>query len=157
MAVDFEGGCACGSVRYRLLGSPMIVHCCHCTVCQRETGTAFALNALYEGDRVMVLSGGPVAIQLPSESGAGQTVWRCPECRIAMWSNYGGAGDKINFVRIGTLDSPARLPPDIHIYTRSKLPWVVLPAGVRAVEAYYRRSEVWSAEAQQRREAVMAS
>jgi hypothetical protein len=147
----FEGGCACGKVRYRLRSAPMFVHCCHCTSCQTETGSAFVINALIEPDRVEILAGAPEPIPTPSESGKGQAIWRCTECRIALWSNYGGAGDLIRFVRVGTLDEPGRLPPDIHIYTRSKLPWVRLPDGVPAVPVYYSSAELWPAESLERR------
>ena len=117
-----EGGCRCGAVRYRMTTPPMIVHCCHCTSCQVETGSAFAVNAMIEADRVTLLSGVPEAVLTPSEIGKGQQVWRCPACRVAVWSLYGGAEDPRRFVRVGTLDDPAALPPDIHIFTRSKLP-----------------------------------
>ncbi|HEY1606093.1 MAG TPA: GFA family protein [Allosphingosinicella sp.] len=146
-----EGGCACGAVRYRLASAPMFVHCCHCTSCQTETGSAFALNALIESDRVETLAGAPEPVMIPSESGMGQQVWRCPACRVAVWSNYGGAKDRLRFVRVGTLDAPAALPPDIHIYTRSKLPWVRLPEGALAVEAYYDSRKAWPPESLERR------
>jgi len=151
---QLSGGCACGAVRYRVGGAPLIVHCCHCTSCQTETGTAFALNALYEADRVELIEGAPEPVITPSESGKGQTIWRCPACRVALWSNYGGAGDRIRFLRVGTLDEPARLPPDVHIYTRSKLSWVRLPEGARAFDAYYDSKQVWSAESLERGKAL---
>jgi len=156
MASDrqMEGGCACGEVRYRVQGKPMFVHCCHCTSCQRETGSAFVINALYESDRVIPTKGSPEPILTPSESGRGQQVWRCPSCQVALWSNYGGAVDQIRFLRVGTLDRPGDVPPDIHIYTRSKLPWVTLPAGALAVEAYYDSRKVWPAESLERRKAI---
>jgi hypothetical protein len=135
-------------------GAPMFVHCCHCTSCQTETGTAFALNALIEADRVKLLKGEPEMVPTPSESGKGQKIWRCPDCRVAVWSNYGGAGDAIRFVRVGTLDDAASVPPDIHIYTRSKLPWVQLSEGAQAVEAYYNARECWPPESQARFRAV---
>lgn len=149
-----EGGCACGAVRYRLAGAPMIVHCCHCASCQTETGTAFALNALIESDRVALLAGAPEPVMTPTQSGRGQQVWRCPACRIALWSNYGGADDRLRFVRVGTLDEPGRLAPDVHIYTRSKLPWVRLPEGAKAFEAYYDSKEIWPAASLERRKAL---
>jgi hypothetical protein len=153
---DCEGGCACGAIRYRLTTAPMFVHCCHCTSCQTETGSAFALNAMIEGDRVELVAGAPEAVMTPSESGKGQEIMRCPQCHVALWSHYGSARRRIAFVRIGTLDAPGACPPDVHIFTRSKLPWVVLPEGAAAFEEYYRPKEAWPVEAQARYKAVMA-
>lgn len=147
----YEGGCTCGAVRYRMESKPMIVHCCHCTWCQRETGASFALNAMIEADRVTLLQGDPEWVATASNSGNGQNICRCTQCHIALWSNYAGAGDKINFIRVGTLDEAHRLPPDIHIYTSTKQPWVVIPEGMPAVDEYYRRSEYWPAESIERR------
>jgi hypothetical protein len=153
MNEGLQGGCACGAVRYRLEDAPMVVHCCHCTSCQTETGSAFALNALIEADRVALLAGAPEPVMTPSESGRGQQIWRCPDCRVALWSNYGGA-DALHFVRVGTLDAPAALPPDVHIYTRSKLLWVALPDGVPAFAAYYDSKALWPAASLARRAAL---
>jgi hypothetical protein len=141
-----EGGCACRAVRYRLASKALFVHCCHCRWCQRETGSAFAINAMIEAERVLLLSGAPEVVLTPSLSGRGQKIARCPVCRIAVWSNYPGAGDGVRFVRVGTLDDPDALPPDIHIFTQSKQPWVSLPVGTPAVEVYYERDKVWPAE-----------
>jgi hypothetical protein len=152
----FDGGCTCRAVRYRLLGAPLFVHCCHCRWCQRETGSAFVLNALIESERVELLESEPELVPTPSESGAGQGIARCPSCRIALWSNYGRGGDVVRFVRVGTLDEPDRLPPDVHIYTRSKQPWVVLPAGTPAYSAYYDPAKAWPAESLRRRELYKA-
>lgn len=141
-----EGGCTCGAVRYRLTGDPLFVHCCHCRWCQRETGSAFAINALMEAGRVELMRGRPEIVPTPSESGKGQRITRCPACRIAVWGNYPGMGDAVHFVRVGTLDDPDRLPPDIHIYTMSRQPWVVVPEGVPAMNEYYDRREYWPEE-----------
>lgn len=145
-----EGRCACGAVRYRVIGEPLFVHCCHCTDCQRETGSGFAINALYERSRVELLAVVPERVDTPTASGQGQAILRCPTCRVALWSHYAGAGEAVAFVRVGTLDGAAGVVPDIHIYTRSKLPWVRLPDGARAVEGYYRPKDVWPAESQAR-------
>lgn len=152
-----EGSCTCRAVRYRMTGKPMFVHCCHCRWCQRETGTAFALNAMIEADRVEVLSGKPELVLTPSNSGMGQKIARCPTCKIALWSHYPGAGDKISFVRVGTLDQPDRLPPDIHIFTASMQPWVTLPPGSHAVAEYYDREQVWPADSLERRRKVTST
>ncbi len=149
-----EGGCACGAVRYRMTGRPMIVHCCHCRWCQRETGASFALNAMIESDRVILLQGAPEAVDTPSNSGKGQKIVRCPACRVALWSHYSGAGDAASFVRVGTLDEPDRLPPDIHVFTASKQPWITLPPGTPAFEEYYRASDHWPEESMARRRAL---
>jgi len=151
-----EGRCTCGFVRYRMTSAPIFVHCCHCRWCQRETGASFALNALIESDRVELLSGEVDVVDTPSNSGKGQKIVRCPRCRVAVWSHYAGAGDLLSFVRVGTLDEPDRLPPDIHIFTESKQPWVVLPPGVPAVPQYYRAAEHWPAASLERRAAVAA-
>ena len=152
-----DGGCTCRRVRYRMTTKPLFVHCCHCRWCQRETGASFALNALIEADRVIVLTGEPETVHTPSNSGLGQTIIRCPECRIALWSNYAGAGDALRFVRVGTLDDPDRLPPDIHIFTSTKQPWVVLPPQTPAVPEYYDRNRHWPEESLARRRALMAA
>ena len=149
--LSFEGGCTCRAVRYRMTDTPLFVHCCHCRWCQRETGASFALNAMIEADRVVVASGTPEPVMTPSNSGKGQKVTRCPTCRIALWSNYAGAGDKVHFVRVGTLDDPDRFPPDIHIFTMSKQPWVVIPPGVHAVPEYYDRNKYWPQTSLERR------
>ncbi|MDO8973467.1 GFA family protein [Reyranella sp.] len=152
----FEGGCTCRNVRYRLTSKPLFVHCCHCRWCQRDSGTAFAMNAMIEADRVERLGGEVEVIDTPTLSGKGQKISRCPKCRIAVWSNYAGAGPTVHFVRVGTLDEPDRLPPDIHIFTMSKQPWVALPAGVPAVEEYYDRNELWPPESLDRFTALRA-
>ena len=145
-----KGGCTCGTVRYRLDRRPIIVHCCHCRWCQRETGTAFALNALIESDAVRVLSGHPERVLTPSHSGRGQTIVRCPVCHVAVWSHYAGAGDLLSFIRVGTLDNPDALPPEVHIFTESKQPWVLLPPETPAFEVYYERAELLSAAGNER-------
>ncbi len=154
MSDMFDGGCACGAVRYRMLSGPMFVHCCHCTDCQRQTGTAFVLNAMIEADRVELLAGDPRPSVMPTDSGKPHRVFRCGDCGTAVWSEYGGL-NQLRFVRVGTLDEPAALPPDVHIYTRSKLPWVALPEGVPAFEAYYRSRDVWPAASLERRKAAI--
>jgi hypothetical protein len=150
-----EGGCTCGAVRYRLTTAPLFVHCCHCRWCQRETGSAFVLNALIEAERINLLQGAPEPVDTPSASGKGQKVTRCPICRIALWSNYAGAGEEIRFLRVGTLDEPDRLPPDIHIFTASKQPWVLLPPDVPAVEEFYDRKLYWPPESLARRRTLL--
>jgi len=152
-----EGGCTCRSVRYRLKARPIVVHCCHCSWCQRETGSAFAVNAFIEAAQLELLQGQPVPVTLPSLSGKGQVLWRCPECGVTVWSNYAGAGSKFNFVRVGTLDDPPRAPPDIHIYTSTKQPWVILPKGVPAVPEFYKPTDIWTADSLARFKAARAS
>ena len=154
-SVGLDGGCDCRGVRYRMTSRPLFVHCCHCRWCQRESGASFALNALIEAERVVLLQGEPVVVLTPSNSGKGQMIARCPSCHLALWSNYAGAGEAIRFVRVGTLDDPDRLPPDIHIFTASKQPWVVLPPGTPSVPEYYDRKQYWPAESLERRRVLL--
>ena len=136
-----EGGCSCGAVRYRLTSEPLFVHCCHCRNCQQQTGSAFVVNVLIEADRVEVVSGEPVAVPVPRDDGTSQPIYRCAQCQVALFSEY--SRPEIRFVRAGTLDEPSSVSPDVHIYTRSKLPWVVLPEGVPAFEVYYDSKTLW--------------
>src|SRR5271165_160536 len=152
MADHREGGCACGAVRYRLGATPMFVHCCHCRDCQRQTGSAFVLNALIETDRIEILAGETEAVEVPTDSGHPHVIHRCPACKTAIWSYYGG--NRLSYVRVGTLDEPAALPPNVHIYTRSKLPWIALPADVPAFATYYNSKALWPPESLERRKAL---
>jgi len=151
------GGCDCRALRYRLESAPLFVHCCHCRWCQRETGASFALNALIETGRLVVTAGEPLLVPTPSASGRGQEIARCGTCQLALWSHYAGAGRAIAFVRVGTLDEPDRLRPDIHIFTSTKQPWVILPADIPAVPEYYDRRQYWPAESLARRDALRAA
>jgi hypothetical protein len=151
-----DGGCTCRFVRYRMATKPLFVHCCHCRWCQRESGASFALNAMIEADRVQLLQGEIEVVDTPSNSGKGQKISRCPKCRIAVWSNYAGGGDAIRFVRVGTLDAPDLLPPDVHIFTASKQPWVLLSPDTPAAAEYYKASELWPKESLERRAALRA-
>lgn len=152
--ISMEGGCACGAVRYRMVARPLFVHCCHCTRCQRETGSAFAVNALIEASNLELLRGEAQQIALPSASGKGQVISRCRDCGIALWSDYGISRAPIHAVRVGTLDDPSIAAPDIHIFTSTKQPWVILGDGVRAVDEYYRRAAYWPAESIERYNAI---
>jgi hypothetical protein len=154
MSETFEGGCACGGVRYRLERRPMFVHCCHCRDCQRQTGSAFVLNALIETDRVSALRGEPARFAMPTESGRPHGIDRCPTCGTALWSEYGGLA-KLRFVRVGTLDEPSALAPDVHIYARSKVPWITIPSGVPSFDAYYDAKTLWPPESLERRGAIL--
>lgn len=154
-----EGGCSCGHVRYKTISKPLIVHCCHCRYCQRQTGASFALNALFEAKHIEILQGEVDEIIMPSPSGNGQKIARCPKCKVAVWSNYymGGIKDGIRFLRVGTLDNPDLLPPDVHIFTTSKQPWIVLQDGARAVDIFYDYETTWTPENLERRKTMLAS
>jgi hypothetical protein len=151
-----EGSCTCGAVRYQMTKRPLFVHCCHCRWCQRETGSAFAINAMIESQCVEVLEGEVAMTHIPSESGHGQDFARCPTCLVGLWSYYSGLGDKISFVRVGTLANPDLVPPDIHIFTNSKQPWVILPDDIPSVPEYYNRNDYWPEESLLRRKNQMS-
>jgi hypothetical protein len=152
MSAEWTGGCSCGALRYRLASKPLFVHCCHCLNCQRQTGSAFVVNLLIEADRVEVLEGTPHPVDVPRDDGSVQRIFRCPECQIAVFSQY--SSPKVRFVRGGTLDQPTAVTPDVHIYTRSKVEWVTLPPGTPAFEEYYDTKTLWPAESFQRLKAL---
>lgn len=150
-----KGGCDCQHVRFEMKSKPMVVHCCHCRWCQRESGASFALNAMIESSRLHVINGHTEMILTPSASGKGQKIHRCPKCKVALWSHYPSLGELTSFVRVGTLDEPDQFPPDIHIFTASKQPWVVLPEKARAFAEFYDIKKEWTAEALERREKLL--
>jgi hypothetical protein len=154
MSSPREGGCACGAVRYRLTSEPLFIHCCHCLNCQRQTGSAFVINLLIEADRVELLAGDPLPVDVPRDDGSTQRIFRCPSCQVAVFSQYTHPG--VRFVRGGTLDRPSEVTPDVHISTRSKLSWVTLPDSVPAFEVYYDLKALWPAESLARLEAIVA-
>ncbi len=154
MSVPREGGCACGEVRYRLTTEPLFTHCCHCLNCQRQTGSAFVINLLIEADHVEVLSGDPQPVDVARDDGSKQRIYRCPTCQVAVFSEYGWP--EMWFLRGGTLDDPSRVAPDVHIFTRSKLPWVALPDSVPAFEVYYDSRKLWPAASLERLDAIRA-
>ena len=154
MTYSLDGGCSCGAVRYRLRSAPMITHCCHCRMCQRQSGTAFAVNALIEADRVELTAGAPVRRSLPTESGRPLDDYVCADCGVSVWCDY-GRREVMLFVRTGTLDDPDALPPDLHIFTRSKPAWVALPGDARTFEVYYDMAKEWPAGSLARRRALL--
>jgi hypothetical protein len=153
MTVQREGGCGCGALRYRLVSEPMFVHCCHCLNCQRQTGSAFVINLLIEADRLAPLAGTAQPVDVPRDDGSVQRIFRCAQCQVAIFSEYGGR--EVRFVRAGTLDEPTEITPDVHIFTRSKVGWVILPQQVPAFEVYYDTKELWPAQSLRRLEAVL--
>ena len=155
VTVEREGGCACGAVRYRLASEPLFVHCCHCLNCQRQTGSAFVLNVLIETDRVELLEGEPEPVAVPRSGGKKQKIWRCAACQTALYSEY--TSPRVRFVRAGTLDDPSSVAPDVHIFTRSKLPWLTLPESVPAFNVYYDTEKLWPEESLARLEALRQS
>ena len=155
MSAFREGGCSCGAIRYRLASEPLFTHCCHCLNCQRQTGSAFVINLLIEADRVELLAGEPQPVDVPRDDGSTQRIFRCPTCQVAVFSEYGRP--EVRFVRAGTLDRPWEVTPDVHIYTRSKLPWIALPDSVPAFEVYYDMRALWPAASLERLEAIKAT
>ncbi len=158
MTQKLEGGCTCGAVRYRLNRAPMITHCCHCTWCQRETGSAFVINAVIESAEVELLAGAPKVILTPSNSGRGQLIARCPACQVAVRSHYPTAGEAAAFIRVGTLADKSAIAPDVHIFRSSAVAWLALTDGKPAFEEFYPdRLAIWGPEAMARWDKLMAS
>lgn len=151
--ISAEGGCSCGKVRYKLENKALVVHCCHCLICQRQTGTAFALNALFDASNITLLQGELSEHIEATPSGKGQTITRCCHCKVAVWSHYfmGGIKEKIRFLRVGTLDNPNVLPPDVHIFAASKQSWVSLPENAKVYEVFYEFEKIWSVKDNQHR------
>jgi len=150
------GACSCGAVTFDICESFLYVHCCHCSWCQKETGSGFAINGLIETRHINILSGLPERVDIPSLSDQGQSLIQCEKCRTTVWSHYSAAKEIIAFVRVGTLHDAALVQPDIHIFTSSKLPWITVPDEANVVEEYYRRSAYWPDQSVQRYKKALA-
>jgi hypothetical protein len=112
------------------------------------------INLLIEADRVELLAGAPQPIDMPRDDGSKQRIYRCPTCQVAVFSEYGRPD--VWFVRGGTLDQPSGVTPDVHIFTQSKLSWIMLPDSVPAFEVYYDMKALWPAASLERLEAIAA-
>ncbi|MGI8436522.1 MAG: GFA family protein [Chthoniobacterales bacterium] len=141
MLKKLVGGCSCGSVRYQLLAQPMFVNCCHCIDCQRLTGSACVFNAVIETEAIKLTRGKPAAVPVPRDDGP-HDIYRCAKCQTAVWSDYGHR-PTLRFVRVGTLDDPAALKPDAHIFTRWKVKWLKLPKSTPSFGDYYDLPKLW--------------
>jgi hypothetical protein len=148
--MNLEGGCACGTLRYKLTADPLIVHACHCRDCQRLTGSAFVTNIWIERKFVEAGSAVPKSFRLTAGSGKQHEVFFCDRCGTYLWSKYYASPGDTLLVRVGTLDHPEAIRPDVHIFTRSKLPWLDLPKNVPAFESFYNINAVWSVESKER-------
>lgn len=155
-APGHPGGCPCGQLRFRLTDEPMFVHACHCRNCQRETGGPCAHHALIERARFELLSGEAQYLRVPSSSGARHLVARCRDCGAALWNEWGRSPAPLLYVRVGSLDEPQRLPPQAHIFTRSRQPWVNLDGGAPAFKTWYDPQALWSQASLDRRAATQA-
>jgi hypothetical protein len=148
--MKLKGGCACRAVRYELTARPLIVHACHCRDCQRITGSAFVTNIWIEKRHVRATGAEPCSYRLAGGSGKHHDVFFCGTCGTYVWSRYHIAPGDCLFVRAGTLDDPTAVRPDVHIFTRTKVPWLTLPEGVRAFESIYKVDRVWPAASRER-------
>lgn len=155
MPKSFSGGCFCRAVRYRLLDTPMFVHCCHCTECQNQTGTAFVVNAIIETAKLEKIRGTLEKVAMSKKGEPPHDIYRCKKCKVAVWSDYGHRPG-IRFVRVGTFDRPGLIKPDVHIFTRSKVPWVRLPKDARAFKIYYEMQKLWPKKSLTRRQKAIA-
>ena len=148
--MEREGGCACGTTRYRLTAPPLIVNACHCRDCQRLTGGAFAVNIWIERRFVEADHARLRSVKLTAGSGKPHEIFRCPDCGTAIYSKYHAAPGDTVLLRAGTLDHPETITPDVHIFTRSKLPWLQLPEGVPSFPAFYKLAEFWPEASRER-------
>lgn len=136
----------------------MIVHACHCTRCQQRTGCPVAVNLWIERSRIRMLGDEPVQQgESADENGNNSSGWGCATCGSSVWTIYHAAPPGAVFLRAGLLDDPSAFPPDVHIFTRSKQPWVSIPDDVPSFETYYDFRNTWSEESMQRYRALKES
>ena len=126
---SYEGGCLCGSVRYRLSAEPLTCYVCHCTDCQRRTGGAFAISLIVPAAALELTRGTTSPYSATLADGRVKRGQLCTACGTRLWGEP-VRNPAIRVLQPGTLDEPSHFPPVAHIWTRSAQPWVVFPAGV---------------------------
>jgi hypothetical protein len=131
------GGCACGSVRYRVTGNPVVGTVCHCTFCQKRLASAFAVLASFNEDAVEITQGELAEVEHRSdESGRWLRMAFCPKCGTTV-AHRAELRPGIRTIAAGTLDDPTWVTINRHIWVQSKLPWVTLPDGMASYPQGY--------------------
>lgn len=116
--LPLTGGCPCGAVRYAISAFPLFLYACHCTDCQRQSGSAFALNMPVATEAFRVVAGTPTGWRRLAPSGATVVSWFCGDCGGRINGERIGRPE-LTVVRAGTLDDTSWLSPGAHFYTRS--------------------------------------
>jgi len=124
-----DGGCACGDIRYRLLDDPLEVHACHCTDCQRLTGSAFVLSMSIQRSSLERLRGEPARFDFENPEGIRKRNYLCPRCGSRLWGEP-ARFPEIFSLRPSTLDDASWWEPTAHIWLASAQPWVSIPESV---------------------------
>jgi hypothetical protein len=136
------GGCGCGAVRYQLSGPPLFTHVCHCSECQRRTGSAFGLTMMIQRTQLEIIQGELKGISVNTDSGTLKTSYFCPACGVHIW-NERDRDSSIYAFRPGTLDNASGIVVGAHVWTCSKQAWVKLDPAIPAFKKMYDRGEVW--------------
>jgi hypothetical protein len=130
MTGEILGGCLCGGVRYRFTGEPLAYYACHCTDCQRQTGSAFGLSMIVHREAVEVLRGEPRLFEVSMPDGRTKRGRCCPECPVRLWGEPVKL-PQLLILRPGTFDDPGVHEPFGDIWTQSARPWVGFTRGPR--------------------------
>lgn len=136
-----QGRCLCGEISYQIIDKPLFTHACHCTDCQKVTGSAFGLSMFILRQDFQMLSGTPTVAHPPQQYGVA-AIYACGDCGCAIYRTHSYL-DKFVFPFPGTFDDTTWVKPQAHIYTRSKQPWVQLADDEPAFEKQYKRDDVW--------------
>jgi hypothetical protein len=149
MRLPLSGGCQCGGVRYEIRAEPLTVYVCHCTECQRQSGSAFALSLAVARDALAVIKGAPAKWRRVVTSERAIWCFFCRGCGGRLFHNP-EHNPKASIVKPGTLDDTTWLEPVGHIWTRSAQPWVQIPSTTVNYEAQppdlSRLVEAWKAQ-----------
>ncbi len=132
-----EAACSCGQLRVETEGDPVRVSLCHCLACQRRSGSAFAIQAWFESERVKVVGRYSDWVRRTDEDGDERVFHFCPECGATAFYTVEEAPDYTG-VPVGLFADPSFPPPTISHYESRRHPWVVLPAAIE-------RDELWAA------------
>ena len=155
MKLPQTGGCLCGAIRYEITQPPLVTYTCHCTVCQRLTGSAFSSALVVPAEACRFRGRAAVLPAHRRQRPCGDPVGLCGVRHLALQRREARTAPPGTFVavRAGTLDDTSWLRPTAHFWTRSAQPWVTLPEGDTRFETQPADGLAWlhSARADQRR------
>ena len=138
---SLTGGCICGQVKYQIIDKPLFTQACHCKDCKVLTGSSYVVNSSIL-ENTLIVEGEVSSTELKAGSGASYKTYFCTKCGNYVYADYDSAVGRLT-VRTKTLDNSEKFPPQVHIFTKDKDPWLNLSEDVICFKEMYDQKKTW--------------